>query len=380
MPTSADALVLLRGLTCTNNGICRLLGPLHLAQVLEGLVVLALLGVVGCCCCVAGSSWNRRLCCAAYAWICACGVLYKATHLRSHSWKPPTLDHPYDEWRMSVPTLGPPSGMHNLTTRLDKAVRRHRRRFHAARPFKHVAVNNLLPRDIIDAVAAELPDKVHSGCAIWSQSCYLRKGSEYRKSELAPEAFGPATRALFRELRSARFVQFLEKLSGVHGLFPDPTYRGSGVHLTADGGYLNVHADFNSQPDDVHNMHRRVNLFIYLTAGWREEYGGHLELWNRGMDRCDQRILPRYGRFVMFLSDSFSYHGHPVPMDLPPNVLRRSVAFYYYTKGRPRSECIEAECKKHGTLFQVSRCGQCAAPACRARPENWRNFTLIMPD
>ena len=149
---------------------------------------------------------------------------------------------------------------------------------------------------------------------------------------------------------------------------------GSGVTSTSwhssagavgmDGGYLNVHADFNArhlQPV----MHRRVNMFIYLTPGWQEEYGGHLELWNRRMDKCEQRILPSYGRFVVFRSDSFSYHGHPLPMRLPPNVMRRSIAFYYYTKTRPRRECLDAKCKLHGTLFQDSRCGECAAPACR---------------
>ena len=85
-------------------------------------------------------------------------------------------------------------------------------------------------------------------------------------------------------------MKFLEDLSGVGGLFPDPTYHGSGVHITSGGGYLNVHADFNArnlQPV----MHRRVNMFIYLTPGWQEEYGGHLELWNRRMCRTRSSAL-----------------------------------------------------------------------------------------
>jgi len=212
-------------------------------------------------------------------------------------WALPTLDRPYDEWRMSSSTGGPP-GQHNLTGRLEEAARRHKRRFHAARPFKHAVIDGLLPAEFIDAVAAELP-----------------------------------------------------------------AYLGSGVHLTGNEGYLNVHADFNRQRGDP--MQRRVNMFIYLTPGWQERYGGHLELWSRGMDKCEQRILPRFGRFVVFRSDDFSYHGHPVPMRLPPKVMRRSIAFYYYTKGRPMHECINANCNKwHSTLFKVSRCGQCAQPSC----------------
>lgn len=363
---------------CTDRGIFSLFGPMC---GLDVLVVLALLCAASCCCCVYcvnGLTSNRRhLRRVACMCICAssAGAIYVLTHPTRYTevptWKPPTLDSPYDEWRMSSATRSPPNGggaaaagAMNLTARLHDAVRQHGRRFHIARPYKHAVIDELLPMDIVDAVAAELPDESQSGCPHWATKCYLQKGSEYQKKELAPEAFGPATRALFRELRSARFVRFLEDLSGVSGLFPDPAYQGSGVHITSDGGYLNVHADFNArhlQPV----MHRRVNMFIYLTPGWQEEYGGHLELWNRRMDKCEQRILPSYGRFVVFRSDSFSYHGHPLPMRLPPNVMRRSIAFYYYTKTRPRRECLDAKCKLHSTLFQVSRCGECAAPACR---------------
>ena len=56
---------------------------------------------------------------------------------------------------------------------------------------------------------------------------------------------GDYTRQLFVTLRSQHFVRFLETLSGVSGLIPDPGYEGSGVHLTGDGGVLAVHHDFN---------------------------------------------------------------------------------------------------------------------------------------
>ena len=48
---------------------------------------------------------------------------------------------------------------------------------------------------------------------------------------------------LFAALRSEPFVRFLELLSGIGGLVPDPGYEGSGVHLTGEGGLLAVHHD-----------------------------------------------------------------------------------------------------------------------------------------
>ena len=72
------------------------------------------------------------------------------------------------------------------------------------------------------------------------------------------------------------------------------------MHQTLPGGKLAVHADFNRYEE--YDMHRRVNVFIYLNPNWEESYGGHLELWSRDLKSCDQRVLPTMGRFVAFSS------------------------------------------------------------------------------
>ena len=46
-------------------------------------------------------------------------------------------------------------------------------------------------------------------------------------------------------MKSSTFVSFLEKLTGIQDIIPDPHYRGSGVHQTLPGGNLDIHADFN---------------------------------------------------------------------------------------------------------------------------------------
>jgi hypothetical protein len=51
-------------------------------------------------------------------------------------------------------------------------------------------------------------------------------------------------------------VRFLELLTGIPELAPDPAFFGSGVHLTAPGGVLAVHADFNNlNVTSVHTVH-----------------------------------------------------------------------------------------------------------------------------
>ena len=112
------------------------------------------------------------------------------------------------------------------------------------------------------------------------------------------------------------------------------------------GGRLGIHADFNRHPR--FDLDRRLNLLVYLNKDWREEYGGHLELWNRGMTHCEVKILPVFNRVVLFSTTDFTYHGHPDPLACPEGMTRKSLALYYYTNGRPTDEVSGG----HTTLFR----------------------------
>jgi len=260
----------------------------------------------------------------------------------------------------------------NVTTpHLNQRARRLAASYASAAPFAHTYIDDLFPRAEIASVAAEIPETMlASGCVAGAAACYRKnRRVHYRKSELHHETMGPHTRGLFAALRSEPFVRFLELLSGIGGLVPDPGYEGSGVHLTGEGGLLAVHHDFNwmhcavdhrgsygdcarpgnpSTPETSQRvrLHRRVNVFVYLNAGWRDEYGGHLELWPRNLSACARRILPSLGRLAMFSSTDFSFHGHPRPLRPPPGRMRRSLALYYYTPGpRPPGECEDSDCE-----------------------------------
>ena len=122
---------------------------------------------------------------------------------------------------------------------------------------------------------------------------------------------------------------------------------GGGLHQIERGGYLKIHADFNRHPK--FNLDRRLNLLLYLNENWKEEYGGHLELWNNQMTACVRRISPIFNRCVIFNTTDFSYHGHPEPLTCPEHVTRKSLALYYYSNGRPETE----RSRPHGTLTQT---------------------------
>ena len=105
---------------------------------------------------------------------------------------------------------------------------------------------------------------------------------------------------------------------------------------------------------------------------WPDSYGGHLELWGRDMKSCYQKILPVMGRFVVFSSTDFTYHGHPQPQTSPKDRLRRSIALYYFTNGRPAKECLDGDCagNDHSTLFKKPiNCKVCEEATCKRYDE-----------
>jgi hypothetical protein len=228
-------------------------------------------------------------------------------------------------------------------------------RYRTNHPFPHIVIDDFLPPELLEDVLANFPNPK-------ANLEWTRFNSEEEKKLAFPVADqmpGPVRDMLYF-LNSKPALEFLEKLTGVDALLPDPYYSGGGIHQIEPGGYLGVHADFNKY--ERFGLDRRLNLLLYLNKDWKEEYGGHLELWSRDMSRCVHKVLPVFNRCVVFSTDSSSYHGHPTPLTCPPDRTRRSMATYYYTNGRPAEEQNES----HSTLWQ-RRPGEAMDPARMAK-------------
>src|SRR5882762_2183645 len=171
--------------------------------------------------------------------------------------------------------------------------------------------------------------------------------AEIKLASSAEASFGPATRLFLYHLNSITFLEFLSRVTGIKNLIPDPGFEGGGLHQIVPGGKLGVHADFNKHRD--FGLDRRLNLLLYLNKDWREEYGGHLQLWDRDVTRCEAKVLPIFNRMMVFGTTDFTFHGHPDPLQCPEGMTRKSLALYYFSNGRP-AEGITGE---HSTLFQA---------------------------
>jgi hypothetical protein len=221
--------------------------------------------------------------------------------------------------------------------------------YRGAQPFPHVVIDNLLPDDVARDLVASFPGPDD---AVWQRFA----GAREVKLALADEPqMPPPIRHVLQQFNSGVFVNFLERLTGIQGLVPDPHYVGGGLHQILPGGLLKVHADFSLHAD-LH-LQRRLNGIIYLNEDWEEAYGGALELWDRDMTRAVRKVLPVLNRFVVFATDDHSYHGHPDPLTCPADRSRRSLALYYYTA--PTGATPQ---RRHSTLFQARPGERIAAP------------------
>ncbi|MBI3722738.1 2OG-Fe(II) oxygenase [bacterium] len=218
-----------------------------------------------------------------------------------------------------------------------------------AEPFPHVVIEDFLPGDVLEQVLLEFPRP--------DQLDWHKFDAKHEKKLATEDAtqIPPFARELLQEFNAQACLRFLEKLTGIENLIPDPHFEGGGLHQIVPGGFLGVHADFNYHP--TYKLDRRINLLLYINKGWKDEWNGHLELWDRTMSRCVKKLAPVFNRCVIFSTTDDAYHGHPEKLLCPEGTTRKSLALYYYTRGRPGDEGFVT----HSTLF-------------RRRPKDARTF------
>lgn len=220
--------------------------------------------------------------------------------------------------------------------------------YRCADPYPHIVIDDFLTPSALAAARSDFPkpEAISDWRRVTSVDAQGRVATVNKLGYSNEFAFGATLRGLVHELNASPFVRYLEKLTGIRNLLPDPHLTGGGLHQYLPGAVLKVHADFNLLPGA--NLDRRLNLLLYLNDGWDAAWKGNLELWDIGMERCVQSVEPIGNRCVIFSTTSTSFHGMSGPLECPAGVTRRSLALYYYSNGRPAEE----QQPKHSTLWQ----------------------------
>ncbi|MBO9436731.1 2OG-Fe(II) oxygenase [Ruegeria sp. R13_0] len=210
--------------------------------------------------------------------------------------------------------------------------------YQSGKPFHYIGIDNFLPLAVAEKMRQEALSQGEKAPENLSPQ-------EHLKTSYNPDILPLYSRAVFNALNSRAFLRFLEEMTGISGLIPDPYFLGAGIHRTNNGGYLGIHADFNYHRPM--QLERRLNLLIYLNPDWKPEYGGAFEIWTDDMTQQIAAFPPLMNRMCCFSTSSTSMHGNPEPINHPDGTPRLSIALYYYTATWSDSHIA------HSTLFRV---------------------------
>lgn len=130
----------------------------------------------------------------------------------------------------------------------------------------------------------------------------------------------------------------------------DPHHHGGGLHVTAPGGHLSCHLDYDQHPL-IPDRRRALNIVAFCHPKWERQWGGELYLADPGGQPI-QVFEPCPGRVVAFECSDLSYHGvFPTAADAGERV---SVAAYLLCDRELRRECDRPFTRRRA-LFMPNR-------------------------
>ncbi len=195
--------------------------------------------------------------------------------------------------------------------------------YRKAAPYPHVVLDGLFDPDVLERVAAEFPAETPRDWVAYDTA------NEIKRTSRGLVGVPPYANAILWQLCSEPFLEWLRGVTGIPDLVADPMFHGGGLHESFRGGWLNIHADWTQHPHLP--LVRRLNLIVYLTRDWREEWGGALELWSPGATAAGARVAPLFNRAVIFPTTAETLHGFPSPLACPPDRSRRSASVFYWS-------------------------------------------------
>ena len=197
--------------------------------------------------------------------------------------------------------------------------------FKGAKPFDHIIIDNFLDPELAASLESEFPiDRL--------QDLYAYNNPlEHKFASNNWNLFSPKTYEFFEYLNSAEVVEKMSVLTGVK-LIPDYGLHGGGWHIHGDGGKLNPHLDYSIHPKL--GLQRKLNLIIYLSSDWKDEYGGHLGLWGHNTEtnqpaKLESEISIGFNKALIFDTTQMSWHGISQQIKAPTGLFRKSLAIYY---------------------------------------------------
>jgi Rps23 Pro-64 3,4-dihydroxylase Tpa1-like proline 4-hydroxylase len=189
-----------------------------------------------------------------------------------------------------------------------------------ASPFEHIVIDDFLNEDYADELYNLFPDQFDN----W----YIYENPiEVKYSYDNINDANNGIKNYFYYLSSNQMVNIFRKLTNIHDLTYDEYLHGAGLHCHPKYGRLNIHLDYEKHP--ITGKERRLNVILFLSKKWEQEWGGQNELWDKEATKCVTKTDIKFNRAIVFKTNDISWHGLPKPIMCPEGQFRKSLAFYY---------------------------------------------------
>jgi len=187
-------------------------------------------------------------------------------------------------------------------------------------PVPYTIIDNFLPNDVFDAVVDDIKN-ITDYTVFANNTSYRQECRDFTQA--------PLLQTLSNSFHSSNVIRWLEKISGIDKLIPDPHLRGGGLARVPTNNKLALHTDFNW--NDQLMLNRKVNLILYLTPNWQPEWNGDLELWDLDKTECLVKIEPKANRLAFWNYDPRLIHGLSNTLSMPDGITRDNLIHFYYT-------------------------------------------------
>lgn len=204
-----------------------------------------------------------------------------------------------------------------------------KQRFKSAEPIPMVVIDNFVDSHIVSDLNNECLVKDDSNWKVFTRNGSYMK--EYNNLNDCPAAFN-----FVSLMHSSQTIKWLEEVSGIPHLIPDPHLIGAGYSKSFQSNSLKVHTDFNW--NDQLKLHRALSFILYLTPDWKPEYQGALNFYDKNKSSVVTSVEYLQNRAVIWKHDERGFHGFDKPLTCPPTISRNTFRlFYYISSAEPTS-------------------------------------------
>jgi dTDP-glucose 4,6-dehydratase len=197
-----------------------------------------------------------------------------------------------------------------------------KKNFVNADPFEHIIIPNFLNEEFAEEIYKQFPTDITSGT--WFE---YNNPIEYKFANDKVNIMPRCIKKLFNLLSCKEIIEKIKMFSDIPNLEYDPYLHGAGLHIHPTGGKLDMHLDYEKHP--FLNKQRKLNIILYMSKDWKEEWNGETQLWDKEMKNCVVKSPVVFNTAIIFKTDETSWHGLPETITCPQGVLRKSIAYYY---------------------------------------------------